>query len=196
MKTIIKTSFAILGLLFAKPSFAQDIRSGIYLTDSAFVNNQLTLAIDCKTEKHKIKLNDFFNKPFIEVIHEGKSYKYNKKDIFGFRTCDGKDFRFVNNDHYEILSKDVITIYTITAMVNIPGAKLPQEVSKYFFSINYKSALTPLTLLNLKKEFPTNHKFHDSLDMQFKSDDELVMYDSFHKKYKVNHLLEESLKTN
>ncbi len=153
MKTIIKISSAILVLLlFAEPLFAQEIKSGIYLTDTAFLNNQLALAIDCDTEKHKIKLNDFFNKPYIEVIHEGKSHKYNKKDIFGFRTCDGKDFRFVNNDHYEILTKDVITIYSITVMANTPSSKIPQEITKYSFSISYKSALIPLTLSNLKKE--------------------------------------------
>ena len=194
MKKVFNITLAIFGLVLAESSFAQDNKSGIYLTDSAFVNNQLTLSIDCNVEKHRIKLNDFFDKSYIEVIHEGKTYKYYKKEIFGYKTCDGKSFRFVNNEHYEILARDIITIYSLKVFTSISGSKLPQDVTKYFFSTSYKSELIPLTLLNLKKAFPSNHKFHDWLDMQFKSDDELNMYDSFHNKYKINHLLEESLK--
>ena len=50
----------------------------------------------------------------------------------------------------------------------------------------------PLTMENLKKAFPENHKFHDDLTAQFKNDKELMAYDSFHKKTKLNHLLEMS----
>jgi hypothetical protein len=44
-------------------------------------------------------------------------------------------------------------------------------------------------MANLKAAFPTNHKFHDELDANFKSDKELTAYDSFHKMYKVDHIL-------
>ena len=65
------------------------------------------------------------------------------------------------------------------------------EPNLNFFSIGGETPL-PLTMENLKKAFPDNHKFHDALTAQFKNDSELAAFDSFHKKSKLNHLLEMS----
>lgn len=65
---------------------------------------------------------------------------------------------------------------------------------KYFFTSGSSDTLQELTKTNLKKAFPENHSFHDALDANFTKDSELTNYDEFHKIYKVNRLLENSLK--
>jgi hypothetical protein len=65
---------------------------------------------------------------------------------------------------------------------------------KYFFTSSSSDILQPLTKTNLKSAYPTNHAFHDALDENFREDKELILYDDFHKMYKIDHLLEMSTK--
>ena len=65
-------------------AFSQNDSSGIYINGDDFKKGKLSFAINCSTEKHKIKLNDFFSLPYIIVIHNDSSYKFYKRDIFGF----------------------------------------------------------------------------------------------------------------
>jgi hypothetical protein len=186
-----KSGWAVLFFLLAGVSgFAQN-GSGVYASAEDFTRQQLTLAIDCKTEKHKIKLNDFASKPYIEVIHQGKPHRFEKSQIFGFRLCDGKVFRFVDGRHYRLLNPtEQILLYKeeIPAMGKNPGK------TSYYFSKGAALPVMPLTLQNLKAGFADNHAFHDALDAQFKTDEGLAAYDSYHKMYKINHLLESSEK--
>lgn len=167
--------------------------SGIYMTASDFASGKLSLEADCKKEKHKIKTHDFSGKPYIHVIQEGKEYKYQKSEIYGYRDCDGNDYRFVNNSEYKILENKSITLYEISVLKPNPGGKGSQSVFEYYFTINPDSELKQLTIFNLKKAFPDNHNFHDQLDAAFKYDGDLMEYDSFHKSYKINHLLQTTL---
>jgi len=64
----------------------------------------------------------------------------------------------------------------------------------YFISKTAGSKIIPLTLENLKNFYPDNHKSHDMLDVAFKSDAELSLYDTYHRTYKIKHLFEQSLK--
>ena len=83
---------------------------------------------------------------------------------------------------------EVIIIYKHSA-----GAYAPKQAEKnvptYFFTTQTSDALQPLTKTKLKEAFPTNHPFHDALDATFREDKELILYDDFHKMYKVSHLL-------
>ena len=54
------------------------------------------------------------------------------------------------------------------------------------------SKMEELSKANLMNAFPNNHKFHDMLDAQFKNEADIASYDSFHKMYKVNHLLQQA----
>ena len=60
-----------------------------------------------------------------------------------------------------------------------------ERLLTYYFSTSPEAIPQLLTKENLKLAFPNNHKFHDELDAQFKSDDELFNYDDFHKMYKI-----------
>ena len=174
MKTrlILSSIFSLTTLL----AFAQN--SGVYLSASDFASGKLTYEINCATEKHKIKLNEFLNQDYITVVHDKQSHKLQKKAIFGYKDCDNLTYRFSGNSHY------VILLYKHT----IAASKNQQEEVHYYFSISGTGEMQTLTLMNIKKAFPENHKLHDALDAEFKSDDQLAQYDSFHKMYKLNHL--------
>lgn len=178
--------------LVASPNsaFAQQDSSGVYLSASDFKNGKLAYAINCSTQKHKIKLNEFFNKPYITVVHEQKSVNLDKKNIFGFRDCSNITYRFVDQNHYTVLNpKEEILLYKHV----IQASKNQQEAIHYYFSKSPDSEVQELNLTNLKKAFPDNHKFHDMLDTEFNGIVNLAQYDSFHKMYKVNRLYINSL---
>jgi len=63
---------------------------------------------------------------------------------------------------------------------------------KYYFVTKASDVLQNLTKENLKKAFPNNHAFHDALDANFKEDKDIIVYDNFHKMYKLNSLLAHS----
>lgn len=172
---------------FQQPTTA----SGIYQTATDYQKENLSLSVDCRSTRHKIKLHDFLNKPYLEVIHASKKYRFKKAEVFGFRTCDGQRYRFYNNEEYQILENKTLTIYQ--RLVNGPGlsGKGTQAVRKYFFSAGTTSAILPLTKNNLKEALPQQHTFHNTLDAQFSTDD-VTAFDDFHKMFRVNHLLQSS----
>jgi len=98
--------------------------------------------------------------------------------------ADARSYRTVGNQRYEILDANVLHIYSATVLVRKGAAE-----KAYFFSVGPTGDVFPLTIVNLKKAFPENHKFHDSLDTMFSSDSSLTRYDDFHKMFKVNRLL-------
>ena len=166
-------------------SSANNIHSEIYMSAKDYQDKKLSLEINCDSTKHKIKLHDFFSKPYIDVIHEGKKYHYMKDSIFGYRDCDGDDFRFDDKREYQIIESDSITIYRIQLAQGGKG----RIVSEYYFSSKLDGKIFNLTSGNVKAAYPINHKFHDTLDMQFKDGMNLSDYDSFHKTYKIVRLL-------
>jgi hypothetical protein len=99
--------------------------------------------------------------------------------------ADARSYRFGGNQRYEILEARNLYIYTADVLVRKGAAE-----KAYFFSVGPAGEIYPLTLVNLKKAFSENHRFHDFLDMAFRNDSELKKYDDFHKMFKVNHLLE------
>lgn len=164
--------------------------SGIYLSASDFESGKLTYSIYCKTEKHKIKLHEFLGKDYITVVHEKKTYNLKKKEIFGYKDCDNKIYRMGIDKHYELINPaEKILLYVI----EIPGSKNQSAIINYYFSSSASATIQELTLFNLKRAFPDNHKFHDALDAEFQSDADLALWDNFHKIYKVNRIYSNSL---
>ena len=171
--------------------------TGIYLTAEDYSNARLASGSDCDSPGHKVDLHDVLHKSFIDVTHGGGTRRYEKSAVYGFRSCGGRDYRFVNNDEYQILESHGVSIY----LHEVP-ARNPKETSRglptsrlYFFSVGNGGQVCPLTLQALKLAFPDNHAFHDALDMTFHTDDELTQYDAFHKMFKVNRLLTASTHT-
>jgi len=164
--------------------------SGVYLNAGDFESGKLAYSIDCKTEKHKIKLNEFLGKDYITVVHDKQPYNLKKSEIFGYRDCNDAIYRLTDDKHYEVLNPmEKILLYKS----EVPPSKNQKGTTSYFFSSSATGEIIALTHTNLKNAFPDNHKFHDALDTEFKSDPNLALYDSFHKMYKVNRIYTNSL---
>ncbi len=182
-----------INILAISTAVAQKDSSGIYKTAKDFQERKLSYAINYKTEKHKIKNNLLFNSKEIKVKHAGETYTLPKNETYGFRNTKGEEIRFVDNKEYKILNPgEALLIY-----VYEHPSHSPKETEKYsplyYFSTDASSAPMSLTKANLKAAFPDNHKFHDALDAQFRSDKELYTYDQFHKMYKLNWIIQNTM---
>ena len=190
MKSIyfIKSAVFAALILSSVSSFAQ--KSGVFKTFADYTTGKMEYGIDCATEKHKIKLNNFLGKDFITVVHEGKSYDLKKAETWGYQLCDEKVVRFQSNEHFPLADKGALWIYTRQTNKAASPRGSVKTVTTYYFSRGGGDGILELTLLNLKATFPGNHILHDAIDGQFKTDASLGEYDQFHKHYKINHFLE------
>ena len=175
--------------IFSLSVSAQKDSSGIYKTATDFKQGKLAYAINYKTEKHKIQDNLLFNASEIKVTHDGTSYTLKKSDTYGYRDVKGKDYRFVGDEAYRLLSKgEGVILYVYQSPAGSTKGSI-QYNPQYFFSVDAAVAPQALTKENLKAAFPGNHQFHDALDATFREDKELAAFDNFHKMYKINHIL-------
>lgn len=112
--------------------------------------------------------------------------KAQKKEITSKTALSTKGYTAINPG-------EAIVIYKY-----VHGSHSPKEADKYapkyFFTTPNVGVLTDLTKSNLKKSYPTNHAFHDALDVNFKQEAELTNYDDFHKMYKINRVLQSTEK--
>jgi hypothetical protein len=162
--------------------------SGVYLTAADYTNRHLAFEGDCRSKAHRLELHDVLNKPYIDVTHESDKRRYSKSELFGFRACDGHDYRFSSKLEYLILESRELYIYA-QDIKETHGKGMPQTIRKYYFSAGPAGEILAMTLDNLKHAFPNNHKFHDLLDSNFSAGQGLEEYDEFHKTFKVNRLL-------
>lgn len=190
-KLIIATSLLILKSTLI---YSQKDSSGIYFTANDYVKHTLSFAINCETQKHKIKSNMVFHPKEISIKHGDSTYTYPKDSVYGIKYCDGSIDRVYNNSEYPLINPgEKIMIYKV---VSGPlGGKGSASVTTYYFSKDVGSKIQELTIYNIKMAFPDNHKFHDLIDMEFHSDEELIAYDNIHKIMKINRVLQISLQT-
>ena len=190
MKTYFSPALALAVLLLSGVGATQAAppkTSGVYLTPDDFKNGRLSFEGDCRSKVHKLELHDILNKPYIHVTHEGEKRRYDKSDLFGFRACDGGDYRFVSNLEYQILEAKDLYIYVYERSVS--HGKGSHTDREYYFSAGPDDQVRALTLEDLKSAFPDNRRFHDNLDATFGKRNKLSEYDKFHKMFKVNRLL-------
>lgn len=161
---------------------AQKDSSGVYMTASDFKIKKLSFPINCKTKKHKIKLNSFFNKDYITVIHQGITSKLSKDSVFGFKTCNGYSYRIIRELDYTILNPDdSLLIYEFQPLSVPKNPVLPV----YKFSVGSSGQVIDLSISNIKNIFPENHNFHDELETEFSKNSNLLAFDRYHKQYKL-----------
>jgi hypothetical protein len=189
-----RTTFLVLVslLAMAADSTAQTapLGGGLYKSAEDFRRHRLTLAVNCQTETHKLRLHEFSGKPYVTVVHAGKPYQVAKDSLFGFRDCDGHEYRFAaGNEHYPILNpSEELLLYKVERPT---VGKNPGSVRLYF-SPTAAAPIQPLTLLAVKRAFPDNHRFHDLLDAQLPLGTDLTAYDEMHHMTKINWLLRQS----
>jgi hypothetical protein len=189
IKNSIKKITALAGIVLLGTSalFAQ--KSGVFKSYADFQVGKMEYGIDCATESHKIKLNDFLGKDYITVVHDGKPYDLKKAETWGYQLCDEKLVRFQGNNHFALEDKGILWIYTKQSVATVQRGKT-ETITTYYFSKGGNGEIKELTLLNVKAAFPDNHMLHDAIDTQFKSNSSLNEFDQFHKHFKINHFLE------
>jgi len=186
MKAKINTLIPILLGVSATLGFSQGGNNGIYLTHNDYVKQKLTLACNCETEKQKIVAEVMFHPKELVVKNNGKTHRFLKDSVYAVRNCDGSVIRIYDNSEFPLINpNEPIMIYKVTSG---GGGKGGSPVVNYFFSKDAKSRIHDLTILNLKKAFHDNLKFLEALDIEFKSDAELSMFDAFNKIHKLNHV--------
>lgn len=161
-------------------------RSGLYLTAQDFINKKLSYSNENTNGRYKIKVAPLFNKERVRVIQNGEKYDFFQPDLFGYRS-ENLDFRFFNDQQYKVVDNSFFYMYT--RIVSVVEGKVHTQKTNYYFSKLSDGNIMDLTLYNLKKAYPENHKFQDLLDVYFRYDNDLNWYDSFNKMYKVEHIL-------
>ena len=182
-----RTIYLVLSItLFA---ITANCQSGVYLSLEDFEQNKLTYATNATSDRIKIRFNEFIEKPFIIVKHNGQKIHVFKDEIYAYKNKN-HIVRTWNFTPYYFLEKGPVWIYYKNVYVSQP--KGMQRTRKYFYSTTGNSAILPLTVHNLKRSFPDNDLLHIALEAQFRNDSELAGYDNFANKFKVNYLLEKT----
>ncbi|MEJ7740870.1 MAG: hypothetical protein WKF97_25920 [Chitinophagaceae bacterium] len=176
--------------IFGTFANAQSNQSGVYLTQADFKDKKLSYASNAESETNKIRFNDFLNKPFLTIHHNGEKIKLYKDEVFAYQNK-GKVVFTRDFESYTFAEQGVIWIFFKD--LNVSQGKGVKRERKYYYSVSGKDEVIPLTVNNLKRSFPDKHVFHNFLDAQFRRNADLNLYDSFAKKFKVNHLLETTI---
>lgn len=188
MKRIFLTlSAAMLGVVLGLPAVAQTGKTGLYLSDVDFAEGKVSYG----AEHHKIKANVPFQHGKVKVWHGEQQMLLDKSQLYGYRDKNQQDYRFVGNNAYKILDAKGFNMYS--REVETSKGKGRVKETKFYFSAEPGSEIKELTIANLKQAFPENGKFHQLLDMQFRSNDELVRYDDFSKVFKLKAIYNETI---
>jgi hypothetical protein len=193
MKTIKLTlcTLIFLGLFAFRSSSPQGVgTSGLYLTMSDFLQHQLSYSLDCKTENGKIRLHELFGSSTGSLMYKGKKHVFSKAEVYGYRDCNGQDYRFSGPGAYQILDTAGFYLYSYNKLVR--GEKISRPQTVYYFSVTANSPVRELTLENLEKSFPANANFRYRIEGQFRSDKDLIAYDNLLKTYKIKYLFSQA----
>jgi hypothetical protein len=147
-------------------------RSGVYLTADDYQNHRLSFVGRCGSKDHGLQLHDFLHKSYIPVKHDSTKTRYEKKDLYGFQACDGRDFRFVSNLEYQIVEAKELYIYMHENWVS--HGRTSEVVQDYFFSVGGSGPIQPLTFKSLKVAFPDNFRFLGLVASRIEDDRELA----------------------
>jgi hypothetical protein len=191
-----KTITFLSAIIFINMAFTQNEAlqtTGLYLTSSDFVQHKLTYEMDCNHSKDKLKINELFGTSHGYVIYKGEKHAFDRSQIFGYRSCNNKNYRFFNNEIYQIIDTLDFYMYYQYKSEELNKGKGLVKTDEYYFSRNGNDGIEPLNSDNLKRAFPGNARFHYALDANFKSDKDLMAYDPYQKIYKIKYLYNESL---
>lgn len=144
---------------------------GIYSTAGDRTSGTLSLAIDCRSEDHRITSGFIGDRSAIKIVHNDKKIKYLKRDIYGYRDCHGNEYHFFDGRSYELINPgESLGIYRAFEW------KGKQRVTKFFFARNSDAGVTPLTVKNLRAAFADEPAFLKKLELFAGNDFQLVKH--------------------
>jgi hypothetical protein len=120
-----------------------------------------------------------------------------------FKTQTAKPGKFHSgNNNYRIYEKESYLIldtagfylyYKYESEEKLKGKEL-MKTEEYFFSKDAQSPIQLLNADNLKRTFPDNLPFHYAIDAAFRTNRDLITYDSYCGCYKLKYIYKQSLK--
>lgn len=161
----------------------------LYKTEAEFSNESPSFDFDCKS-KNKILLNDFFMKSYVTVKNGDSTYKFPKRDLYGFQTCNGQMFRFLDKKELLLLNTNEEILIYRHQVTKPPSGRT--NVTNYYFSVGKEGKVMKLTFKNLKAVFAGNTGFLNLVEIKFKYNTDLAKYDEEFRKYSINVLLQKS----
>jgi len=183
MKKRIKIALTSVCLLAITLNSYAKGQGGIYMNVTDYRNNTLTYEAGCQ-QKFKIHLHDFFgNTSSFTISEEGNKHTLQKKEVYGYRDCNGDIYRFYSNAAYKIV--DAGNIYIYTQERNVTQTKGFKVVNDYFFSTSPDGIIFNLSIDNLVNAYKGNEKFLDRLE---NFNDDVTAYEARHKMFKINYL--------
>jgi hypothetical protein len=178
--------FLVLASSLISAQRKQPGRSGVFQTAADFEEGRLIFESECGSKSHRVDVHDILHKPYIDVTHDFEKHRYQKNDLFGFRACDGRNYRFAGKREYQILEGKDLYIYAHKVWVR--AGRSSRRVRIHSFSVGPEGPLLPLTPEDLKRAFPENQRFHASLD-RMTGTAGVQEYDERHHMFTVNWLL-------
>lgn len=160
----------------------QNIKAGVYLTAQDYKSGKLSYVPEVGT---KLKLHDFWGGKYISVTAGNKKVRLSKSNVFGCRDG-GKDYRFYQNEAYEVLDTAGFPLYAHTQL--IPGGKGYVQIKNYFYSTSTAAPVLNLTVANVYRSFPEQNDFRYSIRNYFHGDADLMVYDSINREYQIKYL--------
>jgi len=104
------------------------------------------------------------------------------------------NYRIFHKSSYRIVDTAGFYLYYRYVQNEHTRGKGLIKTDEYYFSTDSAADIQLLTIENLKRAYPENHRFHYDIDAHFRSDRELMAYDPFTKMYKLKYLYMQSLK--
>jgi hypothetical protein len=170
------------------------LSTGIYSSYADFASGRLTWAAGCNNGKDKLHINSFLGSPKGYVLLNGEKHVFYKNQVYGYHDCTNHDFRFYNNDIYQLVDTAGFYIYYRYQTETGPSGKGNIKADRYYFSVKGDAAIEPLTITNLKKAYPGNLRFYNEIDVLAQSGGGLMAYDHQAKMYKIKCLFSQSFK--
>lgn len=185
---LIKVALLLLpGFIFTYKNLSAQGVTGVFLTDKDLMEDKLSYSSQ-KACGCKIKIRSNFSGKKIKITCGNAISYLNKDSVYGYKDKEGKMHRFYKGMTYTLINKnEEIRFYTI--QLSNP-TKYQAATLSYFFSRTLSSAIYPLKIDNILTEFSDNIDFCKMIELRYKTDSELTEFDSYHKKYKLNRLLE------
>lgn len=175
------TTLLITGLLFSVVAGnGQQKADGIYASMNDYLTNHLQYA------HSRVKLHS--QQSYLRIQWQQEQQELPRDSVFAVALSSGKTYRLVGHEYYQLLNKnEQLLLYKKKVMVS--GKAFPNDTFRYYFSAS-NGPVRALTSWNLKQAFPQMASWPDKLDENFRQDADLMAYDSFHRMYKLEWLLQ------
>ncbi len=174
---------------------AVSAQSGLYYAEDNYKNRLTNYQIPCPNELSPENFYEFYTKKYILLSKAEAIKKFKKKDIWGYRDCQGFNYKIIHNIHYKILEDDALIMFSLNYAADANFRDFQRGmVPKFYFSKDLSSPIESLSLDNLKKVYKDNNTFIQKVENYLKTPHPcLHCYDDHDKTYIVNELLKETL---